>query len=81
MYIAMFPSSTAGCYLATGGDANQFGFKTVEAAKKAAEAFAKTSTVYQAMPIVILDLDTLEVVSSVHRVPNPLPWVDRKSFR
>lgn len=80
MLLVLFPSGNSGCYMSNGGDVsgNQYGFKSLEGAKKAAEAFLRTNAYVQALPIVILDTDTLQIVSSVAKVPSPLPWVDHR---
>jgi hypothetical protein len=81
MYMALFPMTSSGCYSGTGGNAGPYGFKTIEDAKAGAQAFlaaAGNSSPAQSTPIIILDMDTLEIVAHVQKAPNMLPWVDRK---
>jgi hypothetical protein len=81
MYMALFPTISSGCYFGTGGNAGPYGFKTIEDAKAGAQTFLTTagnSSPAQSAPIIILDMDTLEIVAHVQRAPSRLPWVDRK---
>lgn len=79
MYMALFPMADKGCYVGQGGTKSgaPYAFDTVEQAKASATALTKSNVNVVTAPILIFDLDKLEIVSSVSRVPDPLPWVDR----
>lgn len=81
MYMVLFPSPLVGCHSATGGNEGRCGFKTLVQAKVGAAAWLAAyggAGVVRNVPIVILDLETLEVASSVSIPPATLPWVDRQ---
>jgi hypothetical protein len=83
MFIAIAPTTNSGCFMAHGGNVpgSQYAFKTLEDAKKGMEVFLKTqsSNAYlNEAPLLIIDMDSLSVVSSVRRLPEPLPWLDRR---
>lgn len=80
MFMALFPTMNSGVFLGQGGKTPglPYGFTSIEEAKKAAEALIVTAPQCKAAPILILDLDKLEIVSSVRQAPTTLPWVDRR---
>jgi hypothetical protein len=82
MFMALFPTVQSGCFVGQNGPHSgmPYGFDTLEQAKFAAESFLKAQSnnaFIQAAPILILDLETLEIVSSVRSKPISLPWQDR----